>query len=385
MRFFRVAARAASIALTALMILSLAASFASCSTLQDDRLGSTGSPARDRDLFDLERSIVLLDAPTTGPELTTSSARADAQAARLATLKDIEKKIAELEKIDVKDTVFSARLESWAGRLALAGGNRQEASRRYARAVALVPGDISALVLSSRLERDPVKRLASLERTRILFPDSGELLVEEGRTFLELGRYREAVASFDAGFPLLQPAYREAYQAERDSAWSLRDHAESDGARTRAVSSAPSVTWDDVVAVSLERAGFLDFMTAGKAWKTDRAFDTLAKDSLIPTISGVSAPRGSTVRRGELAWYLWRVSLERAGTPAVAKRYSARWAANPSMPSPIPDIPPSSPWFDGALGCVEREIMSLPDGRQFFPDAPVSGSEFLKALKAAAR
>ncbi len=379
MRMIRVAAVAASVALAALF------SLASCASLQDDRLGSTGSPERDRDLFELERSVVLLDVSKSAQANATSSARADAQAARLAEIKRIETRITELERLGVKDTVFSARLEAWAGRLALAAGNRQEATRRYGRAIALVPGDIPALVLSSRLERDPEKRLASLERTRTLFPDSGELLVEEGRTRFELGRYREAVAAFDAGFPLLQPAYREAYQAERDSAWSLRDQSASDGARTRAVSSVAAVTWDDVVAVSLERTGFLDFLTAGKEWKVDRAFAALTKSSHIPNAPLAPPTRETKVRRGELAWYLWRTSLERAGTGALANRYSARWAANPSMQSPIPDVPPSSPWFDGALGCVEREILSLPDGRLFFPDAPVSGQEFLKALGAAAR
>ncbi len=375
----RAAAFAATVALAAFY------SLVSCTTLQDDRLGSTGSAARDRDLFELERAIVLLDVPQPNQATASSSARADAQAARLASIRKTEEKIAELERTDVKDTVFTARLEAWAGRLALAAGNRQEATRRYGRSVALVPGDIPALVLSSRLERDPVKRLATLEKTKTLFPDSGELRVEEGRTAFELGRYREAVVAFDAGFPLLQPAYREAYQSERDSAWSLRDQSASDGARTRAVSSVNAVTWDDVVAVSLERPGFLDFMTAGKEWKTDRAFAALAKSSHIPNGPLAPAKRETTVRRGELAWYLWRTSLERSGASSLANRYSARWAANPSMQSPIPDVSPASPWFDGALGCVEREIMSLPDGRQFFPDAPVSGTELLKALKAAAR
>lgn len=384
MRMIRASAPAALAAALAVALLPAIASLASCASLQDDRLGSTGSAARDKDLFELERAIVRLDIPRASKPDAASAASADGQS-RLSEIRSIESRIAELERIEVKDTVFSARLEAWAGRLALAAGNRQEAVRRYGRSVALVPGDIPALALSARLERDPVKRLAALEKTRAIFPESGELRIEEGRASYELGRYREAVVAFDAAFPSLQSAYREAYQAERDSAWSLRDQGAGDGARTRTVASAAAVTWDDIVTVSLERPGFLGFMTAGKDWKADRALAALAKASLIPNSPLAPPALSTTVRRGELAWYLWRTSLERAGASSLANRYSARWAANPAMQSPIPDVPPSSPWFDGALGCVEREIMSLPDGRQFFPDAPVSGQELLKALNAAAR
>ena len=44
--------------------------------------------------------------------------------------------------------------------------------------------------------------------------------------------------------------------------------------------------------------------------------------------------------------------------------------------SPVADVPVDSPDFDAVLGCVENELMDLPDGEHFFPDKTVSGVEF---------
>jgi hypothetical protein len=65
----------------------------------------------------------------------------------------------------------------------------------------------------------------------------------------------------------------------------------------------------------------------------------------------------------------------------MLSRYSARYATGNRPRSPIADIPPLSPFFDSILGCVETELISLPDGRNFKPEEPIRGSEFLSALK----
>ena len=49
-------------------------------------------------------------------------------------------------------------------------------------------------------------------------------------------------------------------------------------------------------------------------------------------------------------------------------RYRLKYAS-----SPVPDVPVDAPWFDAVLGVVEREIMDLPDGVNFKPDAGHDG------------
>lgn len=342
----------------------------SCASLQDDRIASLPGSAHDGELGELERIVISLDSPS----LSEND--------RQALVGEFRAKLGELERIEVKETVFSARLEAWSGRFALLNGNRMEGQRRLGRSLSLVPGDIPALVLSIRLQEDMGKRLLAAREALRLYPESGELLLEEALALSGAGRYREAVVSFDASLSLLPAYYRQSYGEARDTAWTLRDMDEGTGVVTRAVSAAPRVSWDQLIEISLEKQGFLDFITGGKLWKSDTTFSALSRDGYIPSPSGSLPLRSSVVSRGELAWYLWRITLSRSGTLDTANRYSSRWSANPRLPSPIPDVIPSSPWFDAALGCVEGEIMNLPDGRNFFPSEPASGSDAVKALNA---
>lgn len=49
--------------------------------------------------------------------------------------------------------------------------------------------------------------------------------------------------------------------------------------------------------------------------------------------------------------------------------------------SPIPDLPLNSPDFDAVIGCVEREILELPDGVHFQPDENIHPMELKAGLE----
>ena len=49
--------------------------------------------------------------------------------------------------------------------------------------------------------------------------------------------------------------------------------------------------------------------------------------------------------------------------------------------SPIPDVQFNDYFYTAVLVLVEREIMELPDGINFFPDYKISGIDYLDILK----
>jgi len=83
------------------------------------------------------------------------------------------------------------------------------------------------------------------------------------------------------------------------------------------------------------------------------------------------------VLRSGAAWYIWHLLAENRADRTILTRYSSRYGER----SPIPDILRSSVFFDAVLGCIEREFMSLPDGKNFNGQANVGGAEFLIILK----
>jgi hypothetical protein len=103
--------------------------------------------------------------------------------------------------------------------------------------------------------------------------------------------------------------------------------------------------------------------------------------SLLPALKDAGllldpAPSPDTpALRKHVAFFLWGVISRTEHDPKLLTRYRRAYTT-----SPVPDLAADSAWFDAALGVVEREVMDLPDGVHFNPDAPVTGLEYLGML-----
>jgi hypothetical protein len=243
------------------------------------------------------------------------------------------------------------------------------------------------------MEPDPEKRLALINDALALEPagNTGELLIERGRLLLGSRRYREAVAAFDTAFSRLsREVYRETYGPSRDQAWEMRDVTADTESGTAAILQRPVLTWRDAIELTKNETTLLRFLTAGRDWSSNEIFSRLLDRSFIPLSQDAAATEWPArakpsaeegINRAGAAWFLWHLLAENRADRGLLTRYSSRYANRPNAASPIPDLPLGSPYFDSVLGCVEREIMSLPDGRNFVPGDPVRGAAFLAMLR----
>lgn len=336
----------------------------SCASLQGDILASTANEEVSGEFAAVAAAVVPLDTAT------------DTQKIREArTL------VRDLERKDVKDTVFEARLLAWSGRLYLLEGKRPEAARALSRAQSLAGGETAVAVLESRLEPDPDKRLDFLNRFREFADTPAVLEIERARTLEELRRYHEAVAAFDTAFPALPAYYRKTYEESRNRAWELRalapDHATGSGT----LAMKPEITLEDALVLLRDETVLLDNNTGGSYWTAERLYRDLNTRGLIPVDSVGTIRLQDTLTRAYAAWLLWQLTAEYRAQPALKTRYSDRIRTLPNPRSPIADVPHGSRWFDSVMGCVEWEIMNLPDGKNFFPNQPVSGISFIEMLR----
>ncbi|MDR1420772.1 MAG: hypothetical protein LBI86_10390 [Treponema sp.] len=345
----------------------------SCQSLQRDRLVDMPyDEPFNRDITELEERIVSLDR---------NFSREGAAAVR--------RRIGELEKNPLPDTGYGASLAAFSGRLFILEGKQADAQKKLRDSRSLSPGNIQAAVLALRLETDVQRRLAMIDR-EIGLEAAGELQIERGRALMELRRYREAAAAFDTAFSTdLNPVYRDTYRAARDRAWELRDAEAGTGSKTQAIVEKDGLSWTDLIELTRGETELLRFLTAGRDWPTPEIFDRLLERSFIPLTQDVNAkdwpaakPRaGEQVTRSGAAYYIWRLYAENRADRGLLTRYSAGYAARPGSRSPVADLPLLSPFFDSVLGCVETELMSLPDGRNFNPAEKVRGAEMLAILR----
>jgi tetratricopeptide (TPR) repeat protein len=347
---------------------------AGCQSLQQDKLYT--SLADEGGLAELVELIVPLDK---------EPSRNAVSAAR--------RRITELEKSSVKDRNFEGRIAAWSGRLFLIEGKPRDAEAQLKKAETLYPGSVEGRVLAIRLETSPEKRRdlceASLREARGggFFGQIDEFNIELGRAALELSSYPEAAAAFDSAFPRLNPVYRITYGEARNTAWQLRNLDPAASPKTAEISLRNAITWEDAVELSKNETELLRFLTGGRTMTTAELFKALVDRSIIPqaqdmTITGFAETRlNPTLRdivlRAGAAWYIWHILAENRADRTILTRYSSRYSDR----SPIPDLHRNSVFFDVVLGCIEREFMSLPDGKNFNGEGTVGGAEFLIMLK----
>jgi tetratricopeptide (TPR) repeat protein len=347
--------------------------FSGCQSLQKDLMVNPADETVSRDLAELEKIIIAMDAAT--------PSREDTAAAR--------QRIEALKK-SISDGDYQSQLLAWSGRLYLIEGKLSDAQREYRNSRNLSPMNTPQAVLSFRLERDLQKRLALTGEAIQNEPETGEYLLEQGRVLLDLNRFSEAVAAFDASFIMLdeKPFYEEAYRPFRDKAWELRE-LRAEGGRTTEIAKQGEISWKDLIELTKNETELLRFLTAGRDWPANDIFARLLERSFIPFTQDISVlewpqtkPVSSeAVTRAGAAWFLWHLYAENRANRGLLTQYSSRYTTMRGARSPIPDLPLLSPFFDSLLGSVEAEFMSLPDGRNFVPKEKIRASEYLTAIR----
>jgi hypothetical protein len=176
----------------------------------------------------------------------------------------------------------------------------------------------------------------------------------------------------------LSEAERALYAPSRDLALALKDAEDAPKGAVAYAASDP-VSLLGLAVIAQEGTDLLDYITGAKSWAPGPLFARLAGAGFFgpdPAKSSDPATRART------AFFLWSLVAAREGDKSILGAYSRRYAAGTL--GPVPDAPPGSWFFDAALGCVEREILSLPDGIHFRPEGAISGAEALKAARKAA-
>ena len=361
-----------------------------CLSMKGDILVNSHRDQMEANLAQLEALLVPLEA------VGGTEARR-----RQGEVTSVRQMIANLERESSADADYSGKLTAWSGRLAILEGRYSEAQRLYRQSIAVSPGNLPSAILGIRLEGDPAKKLALIDRELAIVGQraagAGELNIEKGCALAELNRFSEAAGAFDVAFSsTLAPVYLESYRPARNLAWELRDSGDVD-ARTLDVLVRESITWIDCISLAKNETQLLRFISGGRNVPDAELFNRLLERAFIPYTQNIGAdewptsitntpqavaPRADdTVTRAGAAWFVWHLYAEARADRGMLTRYSARYATGSNPRSPITDIPPLSPFFDSILGCVETELISLPDGRNFRPEQPIRGAELLAILR----
>jgi hypothetical protein len=350
------------------LVLILAAATAlasSCTTIQQDNFSGLAAETDFARLSELADECASLRAQAARGKLDTAAvAAARAEAATLKANQPLNEN-------------YRARLSAISGDLALLAGDRNAAQAALAEAEAAKADEERVFLLRSRLARKEADVEAALSAGIAKAATSFVLKAELGDLRVKQGRYREAIVLLDEALPRLSEREAALYKPSRELALSLKDL--EDAPKGTAVYAAQNpVSLLGLAVITQESTDLLDYLTGAKSWAPGPLFARLSSSGLFGP-GDVKAADPAT--RARLAYFLWSLLAIREENRALLTMYSNRYPTGSK--GPVPDTAPGSWYFDAALGCVEREILALPDGLNFRPDQTVSGAEALKALRKA--
>jgi tetratricopeptide (TPR) repeat protein len=269
---------------------------------------------------------------------------------------------------------LSARVTAQKAEAALLAQDSAGARRLADAAAALTGAESGAWLVRAELESDPARHLALIEQGLARADSKARLLCERGRALLRAGRYAEAAQDLDEGLRGLDPRYRGLYGPDREKAFSLAGAARDSGSplSVKPEDFPAQLTTRSMVELAAANTRFLSSLSPRANPSFDDMRAGLAAGKLL--LDPAAAPEAPVPRKA-VAYFLWGIAAREEHNPALLTRYRLKYAS-----SPVPDVSTRDAWFDSCLGTVEREIMDLPDGANFRPDAPVTGIEYAAML-----
>jgi hypothetical protein len=194
--------------------------------------------------------------------------------------------------------------------------------------------------------------------------------------YFSLKDYRSAAALYDEAFKDLPAEYTKYYGQNRDLAYHyMKNPREKTDAQ--AILRQSTLSLGQVSSYMAQETDFLENITADKNADQTTLVRRLRDAGYI---YDRKLGDKDVCTRKDLAYLLLHVLAYLKNDPSLLNAYSTKYM-NTGRKSPIADIRTDAYYFDAALVLVEREIMELPDGGNFFPDKAVSGLEYAEMLK----
>ncbi len=194
--------------------------------------------------------------------------------------------------------------------------------------------------------------------------------------YFSMEDYRNAAALYDEAFKNLPAEYTDYSGQNRDLAYHyLKNPKEKTD--TQEILRQAVLSLGQVSAYMAQETDFLENINADKNADQTTLVRRLKDAGFI-----YDRKLGSmdVCTRKDLAYLLLHVFAYLKNDSSLLDTYGKKYL-NTGRKSPIADIRTDDYYFDAVLVLVEREIMELPDGVNFFPDKTVSGLEYADMLK----
>ena len=354
------------------------------STLQEDIfVSSDASEEILNAVSDYENTFIKYDADFILNQKITLSSSSELHAS-------IDAKIAQSH-----EPAVIAHLQAMNGLLYLMENKTAKAQNYLKDAKAAQASDAYVLLLQSRLLKTNEEKLAFVEEILEADKSNKILILEKGKLLFQMKQYDKSIAAIDSALMIFddenKPEYRECYSSFREQVWKLYS-AKIDENTVVSVANIDlnaNLTKEGMIILTKDNSTLLNDFTTGTKTNTNELIKKVTAYGLLSSTvdsknadnSAAKILNANAITRIMAARFIWNLFVEKKGNDSLKTRYSSRYQKMQNATSPIEDVDIFDEDFDAVLGTVERELMDLPDGKNFYPDEIITGIDFLGILK----
>jgi tetratricopeptide (TPR) repeat protein len=204
-----------------------------------------------------------------------------------------------------------------------------------------------------------------------LASNRGNLHLQLALFYYEKRDYGKALANFDQAFFLLGTASENRYSEYRENSFAFKD------------SLTIGENLEYIEEEELTLTGMAAIVSLDSDWNRSLPQGSDYPETVLVWIGDdlLLSTQNPLLTRAQAAYFFYSLLVNEG--KVVEGVYTNAFAPGPGnfgsrVESPVPDVAYRAPYFDAVLVTVEREIMELPDGVNFFPDIVLSGVDFFE-------
>ena len=190
--------------------------------------------------------------------------------------------------------------------------------------------------------------------------------------------FRQALAYYDESFLHISNEKKEFFEKRRQLSFEFIDNPLKNNT-TISIVMKDSLILKDILQITANETDYLKNYPIKRSLITEEIVKQLKNNGYI---QDVALGMDDIVKRKDIACYLLKIVEQLENDPGLLTKYSMKdTSLNEEVISPVPDIRVKDYFYNAVLILVEREIMELLDGENFFPENTMNGLHFYKILK----
>jgi hypothetical protein len=296
-------------------------------------------------------------------------------------LNEIQQKSDNISKTAALSKKYQAKVYGIQGEVEFYKGNMKAVSKYIELIESTYNSEERLFIMLALLAEDNTNKIDILKHGLQKAESTGLLKLYLARLYFQTNDFRSASLYFDDAFLSLNEKYKLYYQKERDLAYEFIKYPPGN-LKINDILTLNILNVKHIIMLLHSETDFFAHLTPKKNIDAAELLIILKNAGYIYT---QELQLDDICKRKDLAYLLLHIIAYIENDTSLFAFYSQQFQ-NQSLhifgpSSPVPDVRINSYYFDAVLILVEREILALPDGINYFPENSLSGLDFAKIIK----